>query len=129
MVVDFQHHCIPVALAKKGGLYSESDTNMLKEGGLPATTMHRWLYDLELQLGDMDEAGVDMSVLSCLWHLPRTSGLCQRLSAGLHRRQYGHRERHEGAARLRRLTIASCLMPNAFLGDSRLQMQSNRQGE
>jgi hypothetical protein len=28
--------------------------------------MHARLYDLELQLRDMDEAGVDLSVLSCL---------------------------------------------------------------
>ncbi len=72
MVVDFQHHYIPVELAKKRGLYSESNHTMLKEGGLPATTMHRRLYDLDLQLEDMDEAGVDISVLSCLlgWSAP-----------------------------------------------------------
>jgi predicted TIM-barrel fold metal-dependent hydrolase len=34
--------------------------------------MHRRLYDLELQLADMDQAGVDISVLSCLlgWSAP-----------------------------------------------------------
>lgn len=66
MVVDFQHHYIPVELAKRRGLYSENSNTMLKEGGLPATTMHRRLYDLDLQLQDMDEAGVDVLVLSCL---------------------------------------------------------------
>ncbi|HEY7558088.1 MAG TPA: amidohydrolase family protein [Candidatus Binatia bacterium] len=72
MVIDFQHHYIPVELAKKRGLYSETSNTMLTEGGLPATTMHRRLYDLELQLKDMDEAGVDISVLSCLlgWSAP-----------------------------------------------------------
>jgi predicted TIM-barrel fold metal-dependent hydrolase len=72
MVIDFQHHYIPVALAKKRGLYSETGRTMLQEGGLPATTMHQRLYDLELQLRDMDEAGVDVSVLSCLlgWSAP-----------------------------------------------------------
>jgi len=72
MVIDFQHHYIPVELAKRRGLYSETDKTMLQEGGLPATTMHRRLYDLELQLRDMDEAGVDISVLSCLlgWSAP-----------------------------------------------------------
>jgi hypothetical protein len=45
---------------------------MLKEGGLPATTMHRRRYDLDLQLEDMDQAGVGISVLSCLlgWSAP-----------------------------------------------------------
>jgi predicted TIM-barrel fold metal-dependent hydrolase len=66
MVIDFQHHYIPVQLAKKRGLYSESGRTMLTEGGLPATTMHRRLYDLDLQLDEMAEAGVDLSVLSCL---------------------------------------------------------------
>ncbi|MCZ6563228.1 MAG: amidohydrolase family protein [Deltaproteobacteria bacterium] len=65
MVVDFQRHFIPVDLAKKRGLYSEK-TTFKKEGGLPAITMHARLYDLDLQLREMDEAGVDVSVLSCL---------------------------------------------------------------
>ena len=72
MVIDFQHHYIPAQLAKKRGLYSETANTMLTEGGLPATTMHRRLYDLNLQLEEMDEAGVDVSVLSCLlgWSAP-----------------------------------------------------------
>jgi predicted TIM-barrel fold metal-dependent hydrolase len=72
MVIDFQHHYIPVELAKKRGLYSATGRTMLQEGGLPATTMHQRLYDLDLQLSDMDEAGVDVSVLSCLlgWSAP-----------------------------------------------------------
>ena len=72
MVIDFQHHYIPVRLAKKRGLYSETGRTMLEEGGLPATTMHQRLYDLDLQLDDMAQAGVDLSVLSCLlgWSAP-----------------------------------------------------------
>jgi predicted TIM-barrel fold metal-dependent hydrolase len=72
MVIDFQHHYIPAELAKRRGLYSETGNTLLKEGGLPATTMHRRLYDLELQLEDMEQAGVDTSVLSCLlgWSAP-----------------------------------------------------------
>jgi predicted TIM-barrel fold metal-dependent hydrolase len=66
MVVDFQHHYIPVELAKKRGIYSENENRVLRESGLPATTMHRRLYDLDLQLSDMDEAGIRVSVLSCL---------------------------------------------------------------
>ena len=72
MVIDFQHHYIPVQLAKKRGLHSETGRTMLHEGGLPATTMHQRLYDLDLQLEEMAEAGVDLSVLSCLlgWSAP-----------------------------------------------------------
>lgn len=66
MVIDFQHHYIPIELAKRRGLYSETGKTLLQEGGLPATTMHRRLYDLDLQLDDMDQGGVNISVLSCL---------------------------------------------------------------
>ena len=66
MVVDFQHHYIPVELAKKRGIYSEKEISFLQEGGLPSTTVHRRLYDLDLQISDMDEAGIRVSVLSCL---------------------------------------------------------------
>jgi predicted TIM-barrel fold metal-dependent hydrolase len=72
MVIDFQHHYIAVQLAKKRGLYSETGRTMFEEGGLPATTMHPRLYDLDLQLDDMAQAGIDLSVLSCLlgWSAP-----------------------------------------------------------
>lgn len=65
MIVDFQHHYVPVELARKRGLYSEQ-TTFLQEGGRRATTMHARLYDLDLQGQDMAEAGIDLSVLSCL---------------------------------------------------------------
>lgn len=73
MVIDFQHHYVPVDLAKKRGLYSEKgEMTYLQEGGKRATTMHTRLYDLDLQLDEMAEAGIDCSVLSCLlgWSAP-----------------------------------------------------------
>jgi predicted TIM-barrel fold metal-dependent hydrolase len=71
MVIDFQHHYVPTELAKKKGLYSEQ-TSYLEEGGRRSTTMHVRLFDLDLQLKEMAEAGVDVSVLSCLlgWSAP-----------------------------------------------------------
>jgi predicted TIM-barrel fold metal-dependent hydrolase len=71
MIVDFQHHYVPKELAQRRGLYSEK-TIFAKEGGTPSLTMHAKLYDPEAQLKDMDEAGVDVSVLSCLlgWEAP-----------------------------------------------------------
>jgi len=65
MIVDFQHHYVPVKLAKKRGLYSEK-TTYLQEGGKRATTLHERLYNLDLQLEEMAQAGIDVSVLSCL---------------------------------------------------------------
>jgi len=73
MVIDFQHHYVPVELAKKRRLYSDmGEMTYLQEGGKRATTMHTRLYDLDLQLEEMEEAGIDMSVLSCLlgWNAP-----------------------------------------------------------
>jgi len=71
MVIDFQHHYVPAELAKKKGLYSEQ-TTYLEQGGRRSTTMHVRLFDLDLQLKEMAEAGVDVSVLSCLlgWDAP-----------------------------------------------------------
>ncbi len=66
MVVDFQHHYVPRELAKKHGLYSEEPLFAKLDTGVPRLTMHARLYDAEMQLRDMDEAGVDVSVLSCL---------------------------------------------------------------
>ena len=73
MVIDFQHHYVPMELAKKRGLYSDKgEMTYLQEGGKRATTMHTRLYDLDLQLTEMAEAGIDCSVLSCLlgWNAP-----------------------------------------------------------
>ena len=66
MIVDFQHHYVPKELAKKHGLYSEEPLFAKLDTGVPRLTMHARLYDAEMQLRDMDEAGVDVSVLSCL---------------------------------------------------------------
>jgi aminocarboxymuconate-semialdehyde decarboxylase len=82
MVVDFQHHYVPVELAKKRGLYSDK-TTYLEEGGRRATTMHARLYDLELQLNDMAEAGVDVSVLSCLLGWTATLEECRLINDDL----------------------------------------------
>src|SRR5919106_2435768 len=82
MVVDFQHHYVPMELAKKRGLYSDK-TTYLHEGGRRATTMHARLYDLDLQLRDMADAGVDVSVLSCLLGWTATLEECRLINDDL----------------------------------------------
>lgn len=64
MVVDFQHHYVPEKLAREKGLYSDK-VAVATEDGVPRMTLHGKLYDAEAQLRDMDEAGVDVSVVSC----------------------------------------------------------------
>ncbi len=97
MVVDFQHHYVPVELAKQRGLYS-SQTTYLQEGGRRATTMHARLYDLELQLKDMAEAGIDVSVLSCLLGWSATLEECRLINDDLARVQTEYSGRFVGLA-------------------------------
>lgn len=69
-VVDFQHHFIPRELAeRRGGGRGQSD---VMEGGMPKVTLHDKLYDPEVQLRDMEEAGMDVAALSCIvgWDAP-----------------------------------------------------------
>lgn len=71
MIVDFQHHYIPEDLARKRGQYAEKLV-FAEEGGVRSLTLHPKLYDMETQMRDMDQAGVDVSVLSCIfgWDAP-----------------------------------------------------------
>lgn len=71
---------------------------MLKEGGLPATTMHRRLYDLDLQVTEMDEAGIDISVLSCLLGWSAALDECRYINEDLAAVQEKYRDRFIGLA-------------------------------
>jgi aminocarboxymuconate-semialdehyde decarboxylase len=97
MIVDFQHHYVPMDLAKKKGLYSEKVV-FASDGKVPSLTMHSKLYDAEAQLKDMDEAGVDMSVLSCLlgWTAPLEE--CQLINERLGELQRKYPGRFVGLA-------------------------------
>jgi len=64
MIIDFQHHYVPEALVRQKGLYTDKVAFLEKEG-LRQVTVHPKLYDYKAQLEDMEQAGVDVSVLSC----------------------------------------------------------------
>lgn len=64
MIIDFQHHFMPLELAKRRGFDPAKPGNLM-EGGIPKLTVHQRLYDMEAQIRDMDEAGIDLAVLSC----------------------------------------------------------------
>jgi predicted TIM-barrel fold metal-dependent hydrolase len=70
----------------------------LEEGGRRATTMHARLYDLDLQLKDMSEAGIDVSVLSCLLGWNASLDECRLINDDLARVQGQYRERFVGLA-------------------------------
>lgn len=64
MIVDFQHHFVPLELVAREGI-AAGERRVLIEGGIPKFTLHDKLYDIDAQLRDMDEAGIDLAVLSC----------------------------------------------------------------
>lgn len=64
MIVDFQHHFVPLEIAERRGFKAGERRNLM-EGGVPTFTLHGKLYDIEEQLRDLDVAGIDLAVLSC----------------------------------------------------------------
>jgi len=70
-VFDFQHHFVPRELAeRRAGARGGREDWM--QGGMRKVTLHGKLYDPEEQLRDMDEAGLDVAILSCVigWDSP-----------------------------------------------------------
>jgi len=65
MVIDFEHHYIPVELARRMGINPEEKT-IVEESGFAKANVHSQLFDLDAQLNDMDRAGIDVAVLSCI---------------------------------------------------------------
>ena len=97
MIVDFQHHVVPPALAARRGLVP-GERQILREGGVPTFTLHDRLYDIDAQLQDMDRAGVDMAVLTCNlgWDAPLDD--CALINDSLARIQARHPGRFVGLA-------------------------------
>ncbi len=97
MVVDFEHHYIPEKLARQKGLISDHVT-FVETNGIRKVTVHAKLYDMEAQLRDMDEAGVDVSVLSCVlgWDAPLED--CRLINDDLAELQAQYPDRFVGLA-------------------------------
>jgi predicted TIM-barrel fold metal-dependent hydrolase len=69
-VVDFQHHFVPAVLADR---FRRGDSASQQVGqGQTKVNLNRYLSDPAQQIADMDEAGIDTAVLSCLlaWDAP-----------------------------------------------------------
>jgi aminocarboxymuconate-semialdehyde decarboxylase len=64
MIVDWQHHYVPLAVAEARG-YQRGSNAELTVGGVSRTLLHDRLYDLEWQIREMDAAGLDLAVLTC----------------------------------------------------------------
>ncbi|MEQ1948494.1 MAG: amidohydrolase family protein [Bryobacteraceae bacterium] len=64
MVIDFHHHFTPLDLVTREG-FKPGEQRVLMQGGVPKFTIHERLYNMDMQLKDMEIAGVDLSVLTC----------------------------------------------------------------
>lgn len=62
MVIDFEHHYIPVELGRRLGMDPERK-EAVRTGD---ASIHSQLFDLEAQIRDMDRAGIDVAVQSCI---------------------------------------------------------------
>src|SRR5207249_2442863 len=114
VIIDFQHHYIPWSLAERHGARRGQKVNMT-QGGLAKFTLHDRVYDLDAQLRDLTDSGMDTAVLSCPvgWDAPLED--CQRINDEYAAVQEKFSDRfvglahvpvHEGKAALREFDLA-----------------------
>lgn len=76
MVIDFEHHYIPVELGRRLGMDTERK-DAVRTGD---ASIHSQLFDLSAQIRDMDRAGIDVAVQSCILGWDTTLENCQLLN-------------------------------------------------
>ena len=94
MVIDFEHHYIPVELGRRMGM----DPTQKVAVRTRDATVHSQLFDLEAQIRDMDRAGVDVAVQSCILGWDTTLENCQLLNDCTARLQVDYPARFVGLA-------------------------------
>jgi len=79
MVIDFEHHYIPIELARRMGINTETKT-IVEEDGVAKANVHAQLFDLDAQIHDMDRTGIDVAVQSCILGWDATLENCRLLN-------------------------------------------------
>lgn len=79
MIIDFQHHYVPVKLAERHGVRKGEKLNVT-EDGLAKFTFHDRVYDLGTQIQDMETAGMDIALLSCPVGWDASLEVCQLIN-------------------------------------------------
>jgi hypothetical protein len=79
MVIDFEHHYIPIELARRKGINTETKT-IVEEDGAAKANVHARLFDLDAQIRDMDRAGIDVAVQTCILGWDATLENCRVLN-------------------------------------------------
>src|SRR6266850_4706918 len=62
MIIDFEHHYIPVELGRRLGV----DPTRKEAVKTRDATVHAQLFNIEAQIADMDRVGIDVAVQSCI---------------------------------------------------------------
>ncbi|MBM2802814.1 MAG: Amidohydrolase [Deltaproteobacteria bacterium] len=94
MVIDFEHHYIPVELGRRLGM----DPTRKDAVRTADASIHSQLFDLTAQIGDMDRAGIDIAVQSCILGWDTTLENCQLLNDCTAKLQQDYPKRFVGFA-------------------------------
>ena len=94
MIIDFEHHYIPVELGRRLGI-DPTRTEAVKTRD---ATVHAQLFDLEAQLRDMDRVGIDVAVQSCILGWDTTLENCRLINDCTAAAQQQYRGRFVGLA-------------------------------
>jgi len=94
MVIDFEHHYIPAELGRRLGM----DPTRKEAVRTRDASVHSQLFDMEAQLRDMDRAGIDIAVQSCILGWDTTLDNCQLLNDCTARLQKDYPVRFVGLA-------------------------------
>lgn len=94
MVIDFEHHYIPAELGRRLGM-DPTRKEAVRTGD---ASIHSQLFDLTAQLEDMDRAGIDIAVQSCILGWDTTLENCQLLNDCTAKLQQDYPKRFVGLA-------------------------------
>ena len=94
MVIDFEHHYIPVELGERLGM-DPTRKDAVRTGD---ASIHSQLFDLTAQIRDMDRAGIDIAVQSCILGWDTTLENCQLLNDCTAQLQHDYPKRFVGLA-------------------------------
>ncbi|MBI3939278.1 MAG: amidohydrolase family protein [Acidobacteria bacterium] len=97
LVIDFQHHYVPYELAARSGATGRGKV-VVRDGASPKVTLHEKLYDLDIHIKDMDEAGIDVAALSCLLGWDASAADCRLINDRLAQAQQAYPGRFVGLA-------------------------------
>src|SRR2546422_3368126 len=108
MVIDFEHHYIPVELARRMGINTAART-IVEEDGVAKAYVHSQLFNLEAQIQDMDRSGIDVAVLSCILGWDSTLENCRIINDNTAQVQKEYGGRFVGLAHIPPLEGGSAL--------------------